>query len=84
MNISVSMPYARQNLSKLVSKVNKHIDRVIVKVKGQPKTVLISTKRLESLEETIEVLSIPRALENIKKGQEQIKNGEFVLLSDLK
>lgn len=78
------MSYARQNLSKLVSKVNRHIDRVIINVKGQPKATLISTEKLESLEETIEVLSIPEALESIKKGQKQIKNGRFVYLSDLK
>lgn len=83
MNISVSISYTRQNLSKLVSKVNKHIDRVIINVKGQPKATLISAKRLESLEETIEVLSIPGALESIRKSKQQIKNGEFVLLSDL-
>lgn len=83
MNISVSISYARQNLSRLVSKVSRR-DRVIINVKGLPKAALISTGYLESLEETVEVLSIPGALESIKKGQEQIKNGEFVSLSDLK
>lgn len=60
------------------------MNRIAINVKGQPKVILISTEKLESLEETVEVLSIPGALESIKKGQEQIKNGEFVLLSDLK
>jgi antitoxin YefM len=84
MNTSVSISYARQNLSKFVSKVNKHMDQVTINVKGQPKAILISIESLESLEETIEVLSIPGALKSIKKGEEQIKNGEFTYLSDLK
>lgn len=75
MNISVSMSYARQNLSKLVSRINRQVNRVIINVKGQPKAVLISAERLESLEETIEVLSIPGALESIRKSKQQIKNG---------
>lgn len=60
------------------------MDRIVITVKGQPKATLISAEELESLEETAEILSIPGALKSIKKGQEQIKRGEFVLLSDLK
>ena len=84
MRTFVSISYARKNLSRLISKVNRHTDRVIIKTKNQPKTILISAERLESLKETIEVLSIPGALASIRKSEEQIKNGEFVYLSDLK
>ena len=84
MNTAVSISYARQNLSKLVSKVNKRIDQVIINVKDQPKAILISIEKLESLEETIEILSIPGALESIRKSEKQFKKGEFVMLSDLK
>jgi prevent-host-death family protein len=82
-NTSVSISYASRQLFKLISKISRH-DRIIITVKGQPKAALISTGKLESLEETIEVLSIPGALANIRKSEEQIKNGEFVCLSDLK
>jgi antitoxin YefM len=84
MNTYVSISYARRNLSKLVSQANRHLDQVVITEKGQPKAILISIERLESLEETIEVLSIPGALESIKESQKQIRDGEFVRLSDLK
>ena len=80
----ISISDAREQLPKLVSKVNKYMDRVVITVKGQPKATLISAEELESLEETAEILAIPGALNSIRKGQKQIKKGEFVLLSDLK
>jgi len=80
----ISISDAREQLPKLVSKVNKYMDRVVITVKGQPKATLISAEELESLEETAEILAIPGALKSIKKGIEQIKRGEFAKLSDLK
>lgn len=80
----MSISDVRQQLPNLVSKVNKYMDRVVITVKGQPKAALISAEELESLEETAEILAIPGALKSIKKGQEQIKKGDYVLLSDLK
>lgn len=76
----VSVSDARNNLPKLVKKVNKNIDRVIITVHGQPAATLVSQEELESLEETAEVLAIPGALKSIKKGMAQIKSGQFVRL----
>lgn len=80
----VSVSDARANLPKLVSKVSKNMDRVVITVHGQPAATLVSPEELESIEETAEILSIPGALKSIKKGMEQIKRGQFVKLSDLK
>lgn len=80
----IAISDARTNLPELVNKVNKYLDRFIITINGQPKAALVSQEELESLEETAEILSIPGAKKRIKKGTEQIRNGEFVLLSDLK
>lgn len=80
----MSISNVRGQLPNLVSRVSKYMDRVVITVRGQPKATLISAEELESLEETAEILAIPGALKSIKKGQEQIKRGKFVLLSDLK
>jgi len=74
---------ARANLPELVSKVNKNFDRFVITVNGKPKAVLVSEEELESLEETAEILAIPGALKRIKKGEEQIRKGQFVSLKDL-
>lgn len=80
----VSISDARAKLPSLVNKVDKNMERVIITVHGKPKAVVLSTEELESLEETAEILAIPGALESIKKGAKQIKEGKFVTLSELK
>lgn len=80
----ISISDARAKLPELVSRVNKYMDRVVITVNGQPKATLISEEELESLEETAEILAIPGALESIREGRRQIKEGKFVKLSDLK
>jgi len=80
----VGISYARANLPELVDKVNKHMDRFVITVNGQPKAVLPREEELESPEETAEILTIPGARESIKEGTEQIKKGKLVKLSGLK
>lgn len=81
----VAISDARANLPKLVNKVNKNMDRVIITVNGQPKAVLVSEEELESLEETAEILAAtPNIKKELKKSKKQFKEGKFVLLSDLK
>ncbi|MBI2599539.1 type II toxin-antitoxin system Phd/YefM family antitoxin [Candidatus Daviesbacteria bacterium] len=80
----VSISDARAELPKLVDKVDKNMDRVVITVNGKPKATLISAEELESIEETAEIMAIPGALKSIKRGVAQIKKGQFVKLSDLK
>lgn len=80
----ISISDARANLPDIVTKVSNTLGRVTITVNGKPKATLISAEELESLEETAEVLAIPHIKEDIKKSKEQIKNGEFIALSDLK
>lgn len=79
----ISISDARAILPDLVNKVSNNMDRITITVKGQPKATLVSAEELESLEETAEILSIPRALKSIRKGEAQIKKGQFVKFSSL-
>lgn len=80
----ISISDARANLPDLVAKISSTLGRVTITVNGQPKAILVSAEELESLEETAEILAIPGALESIKKGENQIRKGEFISLEDLK
>ncbi|MFS8159808.1 MAG: type II toxin-antitoxin system Phd/YefM family antitoxin [Candidatus Roizmanbacteria bacterium] len=80
----IAISDARANLKELVERVHKNLDRVVITVNGKSKAVLLSEEELDSIEETAEILAIPGALESIKEGIEQIKNGEFIDLKDLK
>lgn len=74
----------RANLPSLINQVSEKLKRFIITVSGKPKAVVMSIDELESLEETAEILSIPGALEAIKKSQKQIRKGEFITLDELK
>ncbi len=84
MNSLISISDARANLPNLVAKISSTLGRVTITVNGQPKAILVSAEELESLEETAEILAIPGALESIRKGESQIRKGEFIALEDLK
>ena len=80
----ISISQARANLPKLVDKVDKHMNRVIITVNGKPKATLISAEELESLEETAEILAIPGAKKSILQGLDEAKKGKGIPLSELK
>jgi antitoxin YefM len=80
----VAISDARANLPELVHKVSKNMDRVVITVNGQPKAVLVSEEELESLEETAEILALPGAKKNIKKGLVEAKKELGIPLSQLK
>jgi len=83
MNNPISISDARANLPELVNKVSNNLDRVVITVSGKPMAILMSNEELESIEETAEILAIPGALESIKRGTKQIREGKSVPLSEL-
>lgn len=66
----------RDRLSELVADVETTHARVTITKHGHPAAVLISPDDLASLEETIDVLSTPGALDDIRKAQEEVARGE--------
>lgn len=80
----LSISDVRENLPKLVDQVDQKDDRVIITVNGKAKAVILSLEELESIEETAEIMAVSGALKAIKKGEKQIKKGQFIPLSKLK
>lgn len=83
MSDTIAISDARANLPELVENVHKNMDRVLITVNGKLRAAVLSIDELESLEETAEVLAIPHIKEDIKKSKKQIKQGEFISLSEL-
>jgi len=73
----------KSQLSELVERVVGQQDRVTVTRNGCPVAVLVSPDDHESLEETLEVLSDPQALADIRQAREELAGGEGVDLDDL-
>ncbi len=72
----ISLADARNRLSELVADVESTHARVTVTKHGRPAAVLISPDDLASLEETLDILSTPGALEEIREAEREIARGE--------
>ncbi len=72
----LSLAEVKSHLSELVGRVNSQHERVTVTVHGKPSAVLIATEDLESLEETIAILSDPDALSRLAASEAELARGE--------
>lgn len=66
----------RNRLSELVAEVERTHARVTVTKHGHPAAVLVSPEDLESLEETLDILSTPGLLAEIREAEGEIARGE--------
>lgn len=73
---TLSLAEAKSHLSELVGRVNTQHERVTVTVHGKPSAVLIATDDLESLEETIAILSDPDTLRRLTASEAELARGE--------
>ena len=73
----VPLGEARDRLSELVSEVSTTHDRIVITRHGHADAVLISPDDLESLEETLSILSDPEALEGLREGIADANAGRF-------
>jgi prevent-host-death family protein len=82
----VVLPLAeiKKRLSEIVDGVEDRHDRVVLTRHGRPAAVIISPDELESLEETLELLSDPKAMREIRKGEAAVEAGEVVTADELR
>jgi len=82
----VVLPLAeiKKRLSEIVDGVQARHDRVVLTRNGRPAAVLISPDELESLEETLEILSDPSAMRAIRKAEKDIDAGKGLSADDLR
>ena len=71
-----SLAEAKAHLSELVARVSDQHERITVTVHGRPTAVLLAVDDLESLEETIAVLSDPAALRALGEADAELARGE--------
>lgn len=73
---SMSLAEAKSHLSELVSRVNRHHERVTVTVHGRPSAMLLAVEDVEALEETIAVLSDGDTMRLLAESDAQLARGE--------
>lgn len=81
---TLPLSVVKARLSELVDKVEGQDERIVVTRNGRPAAVLVSAADLESLEETLAVLSDPELMKQIREGQEAAERGDVVPLDELK
>ena len=72
----------RDHLSEVVDRVEHQHERVIVTRNGHAAAVLISPEDLAQLEETIDVLSDPAALADIREADAAYARGDVIRGAD--
>jgi antitoxin YefM len=75
---------ARKNLPEIVDLAATLSQKTYITVKGNVKAAIVSARELELLEETLEILSDPKAMLAINKGKNQVKRNDLVDWDDLK
>lgn len=80
---SLSIAEVKAHLSELASRVNGQHERITVTVHGKPSAVLLAPEDLDSLEETIAILSDPEAMRRLIASDQQLVAGEGESESDL-
>ena len=74
----------KARLSEIVERVASRHERITLTRNGRPAAVLISPDDLEALEDTLEILSNPQALDEIEKARQEIARGEVVTGEELR
>lgn len=77
----VALGEVKNRLSELVDRVERQHGRIVITKHGHPSAVIVSIDDLESLEETLEILSDPQAMQEIRKAQREIAQGKSIRLS---
>jgi antitoxin YefM len=73
---TLPLSHVKAHLSELADRVEGQHDRIVVTRKGRPAAVLVSPEDLESLEETLAVLSDPKLMEQIRESEAEHRRGE--------
>ena len=75
MSETMSLAAVKARFSELVDRVERQQDRVIVTRNGKPAAVLISAEDLESLEETLAVMSDRSIAAQIRESEKAVAAG---------
>jgi prevent-host-death family protein len=75
MTTVLSLADVKAHLSELVGRVHAEHERVTLTVHGKPSAVLIATEDLESLEESLAVLSDPDTMRRLAASEAELARG---------
>ena len=75
---------ARKDLTTLVDKAKNRLDEYVITVNGKPAAVIMSAEEYESWKETLEIMSDPKLMKDLKWAEEDVKAGRVHDWEDVK
>lgn len=84
MTMMIPLADAKARLSAVLDDVRDTHDRVVITRNGRPEAVIISVADLETIEETLDLLSTPGALDEIRAAEAGIARGEAIGADELR
>jgi len=80
---TIPLADAKARLSAVLDEVRDTHERVVITRNGRPEAVIMSVSDLEALEETLDLLSTPDAVDEIRQAEADIAAGHGVDADEL-
>lgn len=77
----MSLADVKNRLSEVVERLEREHGRVVITKHGRPAAVVLSIEDLESLEETLDVLSASVLMDDVRAGVAELKSDGALVLS---
>jgi prevent-host-death family protein len=84
MSESLPLAHVKSKFSEIVDRVEHTHDRIVVTRNGRPAAVMISPEELESIEDTLELLSDPVAMAEIAEARRAADEGDYITGAELR
>jgi prevent-host-death family protein len=81
---TIPLAEVKARLSAVVDEVRDTHERVVITRNGRPEAVLLAVSDLQALEETLDLLSTPGAVEQIREAEADIAAGMAVDADELR
>ena len=81
---TMSLKELRPELPRVIARIDGKLDRYIVTKRGKPIIVMLSIEDYESLMETLDILADPKAMADLRKGEEDIRKGRTHSWAEIK
>ena len=81
LNEQLSLADAKAHLSEVVEGVETEHRRVVITKHGRPSVVVLAVADLEALEETLDILSDPGTMADLREAEEARRSGNSIELT---
>ena len=82
--LTLPLTEIKKPLSEIVDGVEQHHDRVLLTRNGRAAAVIVSPEDLDALEETLDILSDPKAMRDIRRAEAEMDRGKYLTADQLR